>query len=196
MCCRSDRGRGIAVLLHHPGREIPRDVVVDEDAAVPGRFDTHNLRQRLIAHDDALGGVLGEVAVVGDDHRDRLAHVIDLVTCEGMCRAAVRERRVRDQERERVGERAGQVVVGVNGNEIVDLQRGRHIDVRDSGVRIRRPHERRCQRVLAQVVEVCTLADEEPRVLPPHYRLTEHPSTHGRPSLNSAARSTAAMMFR
>jgi hypothetical protein len=33
---------------------------VDEDAAVPGRFDTHNLRQRLIADDDALSGVLGE----------------------------------------------------------------------------------------------------------------------------------------
>ena len=39
-------------------------------------------RQHLVGHDDALGCVLGDVAVAGDDHGDRLADVVHTVDGE------------------------------------------------------------------------------------------------------------------
>ena len=55
---------------------------------------------------DPADRVLGDVAVVGDDERDRLADVVHLVLRQGVLRAAVGQRRVRDQQRQRLGHRS------------------------------------------------------------------------------------------
>ena len=83
-------------------------------SAAPGRLDADHRRQRLVADHDPLGGVLGQVAVLGHHHHDRLADVVHLVAGQRVLGAAVGQRRVRDQQRQRVGQRAGQVLVGVD----------------------------------------------------------------------------------
>ena len=49
----------------------PRRAVLDRVAAVADR------RQGVVMNVDRGGGILGDVAGVGDHHRDRLADVID-----------------------------------------------------------------------------------------------------------------------
>ena len=63
--------------------------------------------QQLVVDGDPADRVLGDVAVVGDHEGDRLAHVVDLVLGQRVLGAAVGERRVRDEQRQRLGHRAG-----------------------------------------------------------------------------------------
>ena len=182
---------GVAVLLHHAGADVARHVVMDEVGRRPGRVDAHDGGQRLVGHDDPLGGVLGDVAVTGDDHRDRLAHVVDLVAGERVRGAAVGERRMRDEQRKRLGQRTGQIVVGVDGDQPVDVEGRGDVDVEDPRVRVWRADQGGRQRVVAQVVEVSACPHDEAAVLDPLDRLAEHLGHRD----SSAARRTAATMF-
>ena len=58
---------------------LPGTSGVHEVLRRAGRLDADDGRQRPVLDDDPLGGVLGEVAVTRDHHRDRLADVVDLV---------------------------------------------------------------------------------------------------------------------
>ena len=56
--------------------DVPGRVLVDEWGAFGHRLlDVDDDRQRLVLDVDQLEGVLGKVAALGDDHRDRLADV-------------------------------------------------------------------------------------------------------------------------
>ena len=63
---------------------------------------------------------------------------------------AVGERRVRDQQRQRLGEPARQVLVGVDGDQPVHVERVADVDVEDPRVGVRAAHERGRERVVAR----------------------------------------------
>ena len=122
-------------------------------------------RQRLVAHPDPRRGVLGEVAVAGDDHDDGLADVVDLVLGQAVADARVGERGVRDEDGQRLGDPAGEVLPGVDRLDALDLPRVVDVDVDDPGVGVRAADERGLERAAAEVVEVAAVAGEQAGVL-------------------------------
>ena len=173
-------GLDVAVLLHHVGRDVAGSVLVHEVGAVARGLDAHDDRQLLVVDTDALAGVLGDVAVGRDDHDDRLADVVDLLLGQRVAGAAVRQRRVGDQQRQGLGDLPGEVLVGVDRQHAVDLDGVGDVDVDDAGVGVRAAHERRRQGVLAQVVEVAAPAGHEPGVLLALDGSAEHLGGHAR----------------
>ncbi len=169
---------------------------MDEVLAVARRPDADDRRQDVVVDADALAGVLGDVAVAGDDHDHRLADVVHDAVREGVRRAPREDARVRDEQRERLGQGPFQVLEGVDGDQPVDVERVGHVDVEDPGVGVRAADEGHLQRVVAEVVQVAPAADEQPRVLRPWHRRAEQPRRHDtRSRRSSAARSTEATMF-
>ncbi len=57
-------------------------------------------RQRLVVDVDQLGRVLGDRTIFGDHEHDRLARVANDVGRQAFLRPAVREVRVRDEDRQ------------------------------------------------------------------------------------------------
>ena len=115
---------------------------------------------------DPVDGVLGDVAVGGDHHDDRLADVVDHAVGERVRRLRRVQRRVRDQQRQRLGDPAVEVLVGVDRDQAVDVERVGDVDVDDAGVRVRAAQERGGQRLVAEVVEVAAVAGGQAQVLP------------------------------
>jgi hypothetical protein len=188
-----DGGGRVAARLHHVGRDVAGDVVVHQDLRGTGRLDAHDRRQEVVGHRDPRADVLGDVPVRGDDHDDRLADVVDLVLRQRVRRTAVGERGVRDEQRQRLAGPAVEVLVRVDGDQALDADRVGDVDVDDAGVRVRAAHERRRQRLVADVVEVAALPGQQPRVLEPRDRLAERPGRHdGATSPAASARSSAA----
>ena len=64
---------------------------MDQVLGRPGGTDADDRRQRLVVDHDAVRGVLGEVAVGGHHHGDRLADVVDLPAGQGVLRPGMRE---------------------------------------------------------------------------------------------------------
>jgi hypothetical protein len=102
---------------------------------------------------------------------------------------------VRDEHGQRLGERAGEVLVGVDGDQALDVEGGVHVDVDDAGVRVRAAHEGGGQRAGADVVEVAAPAGDEPGVLPPADRLPEQLRGHPASFIVAAACRTAFLML-
>ena len=120
---------GVPDCLLHPGRDVAGDVVVHEPLRAPGRVDADDRRQHLVVDADQRDRVLGDVAALGDHERDRLADVVDLVLGQRVLRAAVGQRGVRDQQRQRLGHRPGEVVVGVDREDALDVEHRVDVDV-------------------------------------------------------------------
>ena len=133
-----DRGLRVADVLLHPGADVAGHVVVDEALRGAGRWDADHRWKHLVVDGDAADRVLGDVAVVGHDEGDRLAHVVDLVLGQRVLGAAVGERRVRDEQRQRLGHRAGEVVVGPDGVHALEVEHLGDVDVEDPRVRVGR----------------------------------------------------------
>ena len=195
-----DRGLGVADLLLHARRPVARHVVVDQQVAVAGVLDAHHGRQHVVVDADPVDGVLGDVAVDRHDHRDRLADVVDLVAGQGVLGAAVGERGVRDQQRQRLGHRPDEVLVGVDGHDPLDVEDGVDVDREDPGVGVRAAQDGGVQRAGHQVVGVLALPAQQPVVLDALDGLAEELGGHGcspsGPSRTiSAARHTAETMF-
>ena len=174
-----EAGVDVAVLLGDLRDDVVGAVAVDERGVRRvGGLDVGDHRQRVVRDDDRSRGVLGDVAITGDDHRDRLADVAHLVARQRVLRAAVGDRLVRDDQRQRRGELAVQVLVRVHGVDAVDVERAGHVDVDDPRVRVVGPHERRVRGVGLEVVRVLPLADEQPLILPPLHPLAEQSRRH------------------
>jgi hypothetical protein len=190
---------GITGLLDHRRRHVAGNVVVDQVRSLACDVDPHHGRQQLVVDDHALRRVLGEVAVLGDHHHDRLADVVHLDVGEWVRRTPMGQRGMRDEQRQRLPHSAVEVVVGVDRHQPVDVERVGDVDVADPGMRVRAAHEGDLERVVAEVVEIATLTGEQTRVLTSLDRLPEHLRGHGAPrsglSASSPARSTAATMF-
>ena len=133
------RGLRVADRLAKARRPVVRHVGVHAWRPGPerGREVGHH-RQRLVLHLDERKRVLGDVAAVGDDEGHDLADVAHFVDGERPLGAAVRQGRVRDQERRRLiqlaelGRRQYQVHAG-------HAARGGSIDPRDPRVGVRAP---------------------------------------------------------
>ena len=72
----------------------------EQDDRLGGDVEPDDRVLELVLDADAVDGVLGDVAVDGDDHRDRLADVVDLARGQHVLGAWRRQRRVRDQQRQ------------------------------------------------------------------------------------------------
>ncbi len=193
-----DGGAGVTDLLHHVRGDVAGCLLVHEHVAGAGLLQTHHDRQLLVVDPDPLAGVLGDVAVGRDDHDHGLAHVVDQLGRQAVAGHRVGQRRVRDQQRQAVGHLAVQVLVRVDRDDALDVERVGHVDVEDAGVGVGAPHERRGERVVAEVVEVAAVAGQQARVLLALDRCTEHLRGHdvaSRSLVISAARRTDLMMF-
>jgi CTP:molybdopterin cytidylyltransferase MocA len=91
------------------------------------------------------------------------------------------------------GDAPGQVVVGVDRNQPVDVDRRAHVYVEDARMGMGAADERGRQRIRTEVVEVATVAADQPVVLDTRNRLAEQLRAHER--VISAARRTDFTMF-
>ena len=165
-----DRRAGVADLLLHVGADVAGDVLVHQLRRLAGGRDADDRLQELVVDADERHRVLGDVAVGGDHERDRLADVVHLVLGQGVLGASVGQGRVRDQQRQRLGHRAGEVVVGPHGQDALDVEHVGDVDVGDPRVGVRGAQDGRVQHprvVVEHVVDVAALAAQEPLVLDP-----------------------------
>jgi hypothetical protein len=174
------RGLDVAGLLVVDGADVVRDVVVHGGLGRAGGVHPDDDGQFLVRDGDPLGHVLCDVPVGGDHHDHRLADVPDDAVRQRVAGARRVQLRVGDEHRQRLGHRAGQVLVGVDRDQPLDVEAALDVDAGDAGVRVRRPHERGSEGVVADVVEVAALADDQPGVLPSADRLPEQLGRHRR----------------
>ena len=125
----------------------------------PGIGDRGKL---LVVHVDEFGGVLGQVAVGGDDHGDRLADEADPVGGPGV----VGHRR---PHRERKRAQFGGLGRADDGGHAGQRERLAGVEAGDPGVRDRAAHDRGGQRARqrVQVVQEPALTAEQGGVLDP-----------------------------
>ncbi len=195
---RRGDGRGrVAVRLLHPGRDVAGHVVVDQVLGGARRVEADDRRQEVVVDHDPGHGVLGEVAVVGHDEGDRLADVVDLVLGQGVLRAPLGQGGVRDEQRQRLGHGALEVVVGPDGVDAFAVEDRVDVDRDDARMGVRAAEHRRVQGVAAHVVDIAPLATDEAVVLHALDRGADHPRRHGVTSsaASSAARWTDRRMF-
>jgi hypothetical protein len=178
---RGERGLDVTGLLVVDGGDVVRDVGVHGHRRFAGGVDADDDGEFLVADDDPLGGVLGDVPVGRHHHDDRLADVVHLAVGQRVAGARRGQLRVRDEHRERLGHRAVQILVDVDRDQALDVQRRLDVDVEDAGVRVRATHEGGGQSRRADVVEVAALADDQPGVLAPADRLPEELRGHAPP---------------
>jgi hypothetical protein len=188
---RRDHCRGVAALLHRIGGDVSGDVVVHEVPGSASRVDSHDSGQWFIAHVDEVDRVLGQVPVGRDDHDHRLADVVDLAGRQRVRRPPVGERRMRDQQGERLGEPAGQILVGIDRDQAGHVERAADVDVGDARVRVRAAHERRREHPDAKIVEVGPVPADQPVILDPLDTRAEQ-RAHGRPSPARACLASSA----
>ena len=134
-------------------------------------FEIDDRIDRIDLDDDIANRILGDVAAVCDDHRDRLADVTHLVFRERQLRASVkdeiRNRRRRNQNRPRL-EVVAQVGGRVDGVHARPQPCRRHVDARDAPVRVLAAHERDVQHSRKlHVVDEQRAARQQARVFVP-----------------------------
>ena len=174
-----DRPLGVADGLHH----VRGDVVghIRMHGVLRGRSGarTHHGGQHVVLDADALHGVLGRVAVGRHHQRDGLADVADHVLGEDVLGHRRGQRRVGDQQRAALLQPAGEVLVGVDRDEALDVERIEHVDVADPGVRVGAADHGDLVGVVVDVVDVGAQAAQEPVVLAALDTLADHRGRHG-----------------
>ena len=153
----------------------PRRAVLDRVAAVADR------RQRVVMHGDRGGGILGNVARVGDHHRDRLADIIDFGARQRVLGAQRRDRRIGQQHRHRfAAHRIRQILGGDDGVDAGYRQRRLGVDAVHARVRIRRADEAGVQHAgHFHVVDETAAAGQQRRIFEPRHARAEMFCAHG-----------------
>jgi hypothetical protein len=131
-------GHAVAVAAAHPADEVPGVALVDEVVAVHGGPVVHERLEGVEVDHDQVGGVLGEVAVVGDHERDRLADEADLAVGEGRHGCLLAPARVGVPELAHLGVEVGAGEHGVHAGRGEGLG---GVDARDAGPGQRAAHE-------------------------------------------------------
>ena len=143
-------------------------------------------RERLVLHLDELGSVLGDVARLRDDDRDRLAHVTRRAVRGGVVRGTSR-----DSRRQRA-RHADDLLGGHDADDAGQLERGGDIDRADVGVGERRSDDRRVAGVRdgLDVVHEAPVTAQERLVLDPRDRLPDERLRGGRAHLGTLRRAS------
>ena len=123
-------------------------------------------RQEIVVDVDQRGGVLGDIAAVGDDDRDRLTNVRHLAVGEREAPHAVERRAgIGMPHHAALGHDRREVVEGEHGVHARQRQRGILHDAADRGMRVRAAHEAGMQHVRHDdIVDEAALATQERRV--------------------------------
>jgi hypothetical protein len=140
---------------------------------------THH-RQHLVVDHHRRGGILGEIAVVGDDHRDCLADIADFVAGERILGAQRRDGGVGHRHRQRFGrEPTGHVGDGEHRMDAGQGECRARIDCVDARMGNGAAHERRVQQAgQFDVVDEARASGEQGRVFDPRHAGAELPRTH------------------
>ena len=147
--------------------------------------------------------VLGDVARVGDHHRDRFAHISHFIARERMLSARHRDRRIGQQHRQRLAaHRLRQVVRGEHRVDAGYDQRRPGVAAAKLGVSVGRAHETGVQHPgQLHVVDESPAAGNERRVFEPRHARAEMLRAHycvpafpAAPRRRCAASSAAATM--
>ncbi len=136
--------------------------------------------KHLVVDRDGCGGILGEIAVVGDDHGDGFADIADLIAGERMLGAQRRDGGIGHRHRQRLGrELSGQVVRREHRMDAGHRQRRRRVDCADTGMGMRAPHEGCMQRARQlHVVDEARPPGEQSGVFDPRHPGAELPRAH------------------
>ena len=97
----AERAFDIADGLCHDGSDVRVPVRVDWSSALPRLDRIDYRRERLDLVLDQLECVLGDVSTLGDDHRERLTLIDDLLARQGALRPGIDDGRMRKQQRKR-----------------------------------------------------------------------------------------------
>ena len=174
-----ENGIGIAFADGEGADQVGGEFVVDDGGAGFERFFwIEHRRQRLEIELDQLRRVLGGIAALRHDDRNRLADVADLVMGQQRLlridelvlhqrRPFARQRQLRIRHRRQLADklRPGQHM------ENAGRRRGaRHVDRLDARMRVRAPHQHRMQHVRQfEIGNVLAAAGQEPPVLAPRH---------------------------
>ena len=152
---------------------------MDDGGAVAQRlFRIEHRRQRLEIELDQLRRVLGGIAAVRHDDRNRLADVADLVMGQQRLlridelvlhqrRPFARQRQLRVRHRRQL---ADKLRPGQHKENAGRRSGARHVDRLDARMRVRAPHEHRMQHVRQfEIGNVLAAAGQEPPVLAPRH---------------------------
>ena len=156
------RALGIAVDQPSVARQVRADRrMQDGRRRIERALGIDDHRQRIVVDPDEIGGVLGDVAILGDHDGDRLADEPHPIR-----RGAVVVDRRRHADREGLGV-PRDVRAGDRANDAVERQRRRQVVAADRRVGQRRAHDCRVARVGDRrvIVDVGPATGEEPRVL-------------------------------
>ena len=132
-----------------------------------GLFDVHHRGKRLVVDNNQLGGIVGQVPIIGDHHRDRLPGIRGLLGCDRELLGhllLVGDKRVGD--RKRPEDDALEVGGGEDRDHPLRRQRCRGVDGADPGVCVRAAHHRHVRHVhQVDVVDVVAVPGDQLRVL-------------------------------
>ena len=177
-----EHGVRVVVVVDGGGAILERRLGIDDDG------------QRLVLHDDLLGGVDHGVLVGADDRGHALADVADLAAGERpmVGHPDVHAGRL-PEEHARRGH-VHDVLAGEHGLDVVALERGGGVDRDDPGVRLGRAHEGHVQLPgHHQVVDVGRPAGDQARVLLALERLSDEAVAAGPRLLGDAHRPAPAL---
>ena len=174
---RAEGGVGVAEILHEPGDHIVGAFGPGGRRAVGKRGGQVDHRgQRLVVDDDMFGGVFGEGAAVRDNHRNRLAHMANLVARQDGLLDGLTDRRIRHLAGDMVRRpMRREVVMGVGRVYARQVLRRRRVDRQNAGMRIGAAHEMGMQHVgIVDVVGEPGRTPQQCRVFHAFDALSEH----------------------
>ena len=147
---RRARERRVEVTVAHGnnGRDVGREVAVRRRCAgANGVAAVADRGQQLELDIHRGGGILGEIAVVGDGHGDGLPHIADLAPRQRQLRARRLDRWIGHQHRNLAARHARrQIIHGQHGMDARHRAGRRRVDRADCGVGVRAAHEASMQR--------------------------------------------------
>jgi hypothetical protein len=178
-----ERAIDVAIAHGHKGRHIGGEVAMGMHGALGDRVAAIAHRgERFVVDRDGVGGVFREVAVIGDHHRDGLAHIADLVPRQRQLGAHRRDGGVRHRRRDRIGGEPARHVGGRQHRmDARHRQRRRHVDRADTRMRMRAAHETRLQHARQlDVVDETRTSGQQRGIFDPRHSCTELLRPHER----------------
>ncbi len=138
-------------------------------------------RKQVVVHLHQLGGVFGDVSILGDDHGDGFAHINDLVSGQHRTVAVLLVTRAGKTDDEKFRQQMGpQVVEGQYRVDTGKFQGGGGVDAADLGMGVGASNEGGLEHGGdGNVVDKPRLATQQFRILDPLDTNSQHGPAHG-----------------